>query len=65
MDDAKRPVVEVGDDLTVTIERDGHRIAVRLSVAEARAVAGALVEFAARSGLMRGTTDANSTGSSE
>ena len=44
--------VEVGDDLTVTVERDGQRIAVRLNAAEARAVAGALAEFAARPRLV-------------
>ena len=65
MDDVTRPTVEVGDDLTVTIERDGQRVAVRLNVAEARAVAGALVEFAARSMFIRGAADANSTGSLE
>lgn len=59
-----RPTVEVGDDLTVTIERDGQRVAVRLNAAEARAVAGALVEFAARLRLVSGAADAISTGSS-
>lgn len=62
MGDATRPTVEVGDDLTVTIERDGQSVAVRLNVAEARAVAGALVEFAARPRLESGGADAIRTG---
>lgn len=57
-------MVEVADDLTVTIERDGQRIAVRLNAAEARAVAGALAEFAARPRLVSGAADPISTGAS-
>ena len=63
MDDATRAAVEVGDDLTVTIARDGQRVAVRLNVAEARAVAGALVEFAARPRLAPGAADPINEGS--
>jgi hypothetical protein len=64
MDETNRMAVEVADDLTVTIERDGHRVAVRLNAAEARAVAGALAEFAARPRLVSGAADPISTGSS-
>lgn len=63
MGDATRPTVEVGDDLIVTIERDGQRVAVRLNVAEACAVAGALVEFAARPRLESGAADPINEGS--
>jgi hypothetical protein len=53
----EKPVVEVTDDLTLAVERDGRRIAVLLNPAEARAIAGALVDFAARPRLVSGSTD--------
>ena len=59
----KMPALEITDDLTVTIERDGHRVAVRLNPAEARAVAVALAEFAARPRLVSGAADPIRAGS--
>jgi hypothetical protein len=53
----EKPVVEVADDLTLAVERDGRRIAVLLNPAEARAIAGALVHFAALTRLVSGAAD--------
>jgi hypothetical protein len=57
MDDTN-PAVEVADNLTLSIVRDGQRMAVRLSPAEARAIGGALVEFATRPALVSAAADA-------
>lgn len=50
MDVPHPAALEVTDTLTVAIARDEQRLAVRLSPDQARAVAGALAEYAARAG---------------